>query len=180
MTPRLFHYSDDPGIERFEPRAVDRGTMRQPGMEWLNGPLVWAIADWHQPMYLFPRNCPRILLWRLPSSTPEDIDRFFGESSARMLAHVEAHRLTELCEATLYRYELPTDNFDDLGDAGMWVSRKPVRPVDMTVVDSLPERLAEANVELRVMASLVPLRDVWSTTLHASGIRLRFARDFED
>ncbi len=33
--------------------------------------------------------------------------------------------------------------------------------------------LAAAGVELRMMHSLHPLRGVWDTSLHASGIRLR-------
>ena len=39
-------------------------------------------------------------------------------------------------------------------------------------------RRPEAGVELRVMHRLTPLRDVWSTSLHASGIRLRHAQDW--
>ncbi|HMG50328.1 MAG TPA: hypothetical protein VK597_07005, partial [Inquilinus sp.] len=60
---RLFHFSDDPAIERFEPRPVRVPSARPAGREWLNGPLVWAIDDAHQMLYLFPRDCPRILAW---------------------------------------------------------------------------------------------------------------------
>jgi len=35
------------------------------------------------------------------------------------------------------------------------------------------------DVELRVLPLLTPLRDVWNSTLHASGIRLRNARDWD-
>jgi hypothetical protein len=41
-------------------------------MDWLNGPLVWAIDAWHQPMYLFPRDCPRILYWPLATTNAAD------------------------------------------------------------------------------------------------------------
>ena len=34
-----------------------------------HGPLVWAIDKWHQPMYRFPRDCPRILLWPRVTTT---------------------------------------------------------------------------------------------------------------
>ena len=57
---RLYHFSDDPSITRFVPRPVLVPATRPPGSDWLNGPLVWAIDEWHQPMYLFPRDCPRI------------------------------------------------------------------------------------------------------------------------
>jgi hypothetical protein len=49
----LYHFSEDPTIKVFAPRAP----LAHPDYE----PLVWAIDDWHQPMYWTPRDCPRIL-----------------------------------------------------------------------------------------------------------------------
>jgi hypothetical protein len=66
--------------------------------------------------------------------------------------------------------------FEDLADAGMWVSRQTVTPRAVEVLSDLPARLERHGVELRRMESLVPLREVWSTTLHASGVRLRHAQ----
>ena len=57
----------------------------------------------------------------------------------------------------------------------MWVSRQAVTPSAMTEVADLPAALADCDVELRAVDSLVPLRGVWSSSLHASGIRLRNA-----
>ena len=129
MEERLFHFSDDDAIGHFEPRPVRTPSPRPPGQEWLNGPLVWAIDEWHQPMYLFPRECPRILIWRRPDSLPEDIARYFGDGDARMIAYVEAHWQDQLAGAHLHRYELPSENFEPLGDAGMWVSHRAVHPL---------------------------------------------------
>jgi NADPH:quinone reductase-like Zn-dependent oxidoreductase len=42
---RLFHFSDDAGIECFVPRPVAVPSQRAAGMDWLNGPLVWAIDE---------------------------------------------------------------------------------------------------------------------------------------
>ncbi len=42
------------------------------------------------------------------------------------------------------------------------------------------EALEAANVELRLLPSLEPLRDVWETSLHASGVRLRNAQGWND
>ncbi|HQT51884.1 MAG TPA: hypothetical protein PKX06_00140, partial [Phenylobacterium sp.] len=50
------------------------------------------------------------------------------------------------------------------------------RPLSVETLDDLPAMMAAHGVELRLMASLVPLRDVWSTSLHASGVRLRHAQ----
>lgn len=173
---RLFHFSDDPGIARFDPRPVRVPSERGPGRDWLNGPLVWAIEDRRSPMYLFPRDCPRILLWAKADTTAQDRDAWFQDSGARMLAYVEQGWLDRLAAASICRYELPAETFEDLNDAGMWVSRAPVTPLSLEVLDDLPAALAAAGAELRVVPSLVPLKSVWSTSLHASGVRLRNAQ----
>ena len=105
--PHLFHFSEDPAIEQFEPHPVRVPAERRPGRDWLNGPLVWAIDEWHSPMYFFPRDCPRILLWRLPGTTDADIDRWWrGDRSRRMLAHIEEAWLDRLRATPVYRYRL--------------------------------------------------------------------------
>lgn len=175
---RLFHFSDDASIERFDPRPVRVPSVRTPGMEWLNGPLVWAIDDWHQPLYLFPRECPRILVWPGPRTTRQDRAAWWGERSARMVAHIEAPWEDRVRDASLYRYELPHSAFEPLNDAGMFVSRSPVVPLAMDVIASLPSSLRACDVELVVMPSLLPLREVWQSSMSASGIRLRNARDW--
>lgn len=172
---RLFHFSDDPGIARFEPRPVPVPSARPPGREWLNGPLVWAIDEPHQAMYLFPRDCPRILLWPLATTTPEDRAAWWGDSGARMLAYVERGWLDALAGARLHRYELPSRAFESLDDAGMWVSRRAATPLARREVADLPAALADCGVELRAVETLTPLRGVWDSSLHASGIRLRNA-----
>lgn len=174
----LYHFSDDPAIERFVPRPVVVPAERGPGMAWLNGPLVWAIDEWHSPMYLFPRECPRILLWRTPSTTDEDGNRWFGHTTARIIAYMEWAWFERLCTATVYRYRLAQDTFSDLHDAGMWVSRKAVEPLGVDRIGHFPGELESAAVELRVVPSLVPLRDLWETSLHVSGVRLRNAADW--
>lgn len=145
-------------------------------MEWLNGALVWAIDEWHQPMYLFPRDCPRILLWPIENTSQKDLRDYFGASPARMIAYVEQGWLSRLRTQALYRYELPEGPFQCLEDAGLWVSRETVHPLDKTFVQDLPEALERSRVELRAIDSLTTLRSVWQTSLHASGIRLRYAK----
>lgn len=175
---RLFHFSDDPFIEIFQPRPVRVPSLRKPGMQWLNGPLVWAIDDWHQPLYLFPRECPRILIWPGPETTAQDRATWWGDRSARMVAHVEARWRDRLSGARLYRYELPNLTFEPLDDAGMFVSRVPVKPQALEVIEHLPSSLSAREVELQIMPSLRPLREVWKSSMVASGIRLRNAQDW--
>ena len=177
---RLFHFSDDPRIRTFSPRPVKTPSQRPPGREWLNGPLVWAIDEPHRAMYLFPRDCPRILIWPRADTTADDRSRWFGGRNCRMIAHIEWAWLERLRETTLHCYELPTESFVTLNDAGMWVSRHGVTPIGRHAIGNLPEALQAEGVELRIMETLTPLRDVWSTSLHASGIRLRNARGWQE
>jgi len=66
---RLFHFSDDPRIEVFEPRSPRVLAVRPSGQQWLNGPLVWAIDESHSILYLFPRECPRVVIWPTRQTT---------------------------------------------------------------------------------------------------------------
>ena len=170
---RLYHFSENPGITTFVPRPVEVPAQRPRGMDWLNGPLVWAIADSVQFMYLFPRDLPRTLLWATNETTPQDRADWLGDH--RAAAYVEQHRLPELQAAAIYRYELPTESFEDLHDAGVWVSRETVTPRSCERLSDLPAHLARLQVDLRPVASLVPLAPLWQTSLHTSGIRLRHA-----
>lgn len=173
---RLFHFSDDPSIEVFVPRPVRVPSPRPHGQDWLNGPLVWAVAEERQATYLFPRDCPRILLWPTVGTTEADRAEWWGERTCRMIAHVEWAWLDRIRTASLHRYELPPATFEAVDGDWTWVSKEAVRPVRSAPCGNLLDALAAAQVELRVMESLAPLRGVWSTSLHASGIRLRNAR----
>ncbi|QOG05490.1 hypothetical protein IGS74_12835 [Aureimonas sp. OT7] len=171
---QLFHFSDRRDIEVFVPRPVAVPPRRPAGMDWLNGPLVWAIDDWHQPLYLFPRDCPRILLWPTNATTPED-RRAHWTTSCRMIAYIEWRWFTRLAGGVLYRYTLPSEGFESLNDAGMWVCRSAARPAEVQEITNIGTALAEADVELRVVPTLEPLKSLWNTSHHVSGIRLRNA-----
>ncbi len=157
------------------PRPVRVPAPRPGGREWLNGPLVWAIDETHQPMYLLPRDCPRILVWPTAMTTAADREQWFAGTSCRMRAFIEAAWRDRLASATLHRYEFADAAFADLADAGMWVSRTPVAPIAHTEVRDLVGELRAQDVDLVVLDSLVPLRELWSTSLQTSGIRLRNA-----
>ena len=172
---QLFHFSEDPGIEIFTPRPVLLPPRRAPGREWLNGPLIWAIDDWHQPMYLFPRDCPRILIWPTKATTREDYDRHWGACSSRMIAFIERRWIPAVRSGALCRYELPAARFECLEDAGMWVSGHSILPLRKCLITDLPAALELNNVELRPTEDLVRYKDLWTTSLHVSGIRLRNA-----
>ncbi|VWB84331.1 hypothetical protein BLA6993_04007 [Burkholderia lata] len=174
----LFHFSDDPDIRLFKPRPLRVPVDRGPARDWLNGPLVWAIDGVHSFLYLFPRECPRILIWPTPHTSAADRNAWLGSDGTRAVAYVEEGWLDRIRSATLYRYRLPAMGFDSIDELGMWVSRGTVMPAGCDAVHDLPARLAVEGVELRSLARLTPLKSLWDTTLHASGIRLRNALDW--
>lgn len=174
---RLFHFSDDSSIQRFLPRPVQVPSPRPQGQKWLNGPLVWAIDEEHEFLYLFPRECPRILAWSTPDTKAVDRDRWLGGSL--VIAYVESRWLDRLGGDVIHRYELPHSTFVDLNDAGMWVSADSVSPIEMTTIADLLDALKAKQVLLQPVETLKPLRWLWDTTLHVSGIRLRNMHDAE-
>ncbi len=174
---RLFHFSDDSNIEVFMPRPVRTPVPHAIGQERLNRPLVWAIDDWHQAMFLFPRDCPRIFAWPVEATTPEYLSAYRKMTSCRMVAHIELGWLDRLSHTTIFRYELAADGFESLGDMGMWVSSSPTMPVNVERIDNMEKALSDAGVELRVLPSLTTLEPLWETSLHVSGIGLSHAKD---
>ena len=78
----LYHFSEEPGIASFEPRRAPSSRLEEE--------LVWAIDDWHQCMYFFPRDCPRACFWPSDQTTPEDRERWFGGIDARMIVAIES------------------------------------------------------------------------------------------
>jgi hypothetical protein len=171
----LSHFSEEPDISLFEPQPVRVPVERPIGQEWLNGPLVWAIDQPHSILYLFPRECPRILVWPTKETTLRDRQRWLGGSTASAVAYVEHRWLERIRHTNVFRYDMPTATFEPVGDVGMWVSRTSVRPSFCEMIEDLPHRLVDAGVELRTRPNLTELKSVWKSSLHASGIRLRNA-----
>ncbi len=171
MIETLFHMSDQPAITRFDPRplaAPDAGQSQA---------LVWAIDREHLHNYMLPRDCPRVTFYARPDSTPEDIARLIGYSTATYVVAIESRWLPEVARQQLYRYEMPGDTFTLLdAGAGYYVSREPVLPRSMTPITNLLGELLRHDIELRVTPSLWPLRDaVAASTLQFSIIRMRNA-----
>lgn len=166
--PRLFHFSEDPGIVIFVPRTPEH----RPEVE----PFVWTVDEERAWTYLFPRECPRILLWPTPETTEADLVRWFGGHTDARIACIEWAWLERMHTTPLYRYEMDPARFAPLSDdPWMWVSRETERALTVEPVGDLVDALARESVELRVMPTLAPLFGAWESTIHFSGIRLRNA-----
>jgi 8-oxo-dGTP pyrophosphatase MutT (NUDIX family) len=162
----LFHLSEEAGIERFEPRPS----------EYTEGPVVWAIEAKRLCNYLVPRDCPRVTYYAGPATTVADMERFLGSSPA--VVAVESAWWDRLRACRLYCYHMPPDRFTCIDEsAGYFVSRDPVIPAEVEVLDDLITELLRRDVELRFVPDLWTLRDaVVASTLEYSLIRMRNAR----
>jgi hypothetical protein len=161
----VFHVSEEPDIEVFEPRKAATTDER----------VVWAIDEDHLRNYLVPRDCPRVTYSAGPGTTVADRERFLG-SSAAVLA-IETGWFERMRSCRLHCYHLPGDTFE-LADecAGYFVSRVPVKPSRVHVIDNPVAAVLDRGVELRVQPSLWALRDaVIESTLAFSIIRWRNA-----
>ncbi|MEJ6403548.1 DUF6886 family protein [Yoonia sp. 2307UL14-13] len=171
-TTTLYHFSDVGDITEFVPRRVVRD--RPPGREWLNGPLVWAINEAYDFLYLFPRDCPRIVVWATERTHVDDRCRWLGR--ADRAAYFQTHWAGAISRATLWRYTLPADSFTMLGDVGMAVSKEVVKPIQKHRLTSLRTLLKARKVALRPISDINAMTDLFETSLHVSAIRLGNAR----
>jgi hypothetical protein len=149
--PYVYHFSEDPNIERLVPHV--------PPTNPSHPPAVWAIDADHAPLYWFPRDCPRIAVWPSNEAERQVFRQRFHTTSDRLHA-IELAWLDRMRSATIYRYDLPADTFEPWVEAGgQFVSDVAVEPLGMTRLDDLLGTHATAGVELRLVVSLWPLID---------------------
>jgi hypothetical protein len=163
-TLTLWHASDDPNIEIFRPHRAPTALV--------DDELVWAVDDAHLPAYWFPRDCPRATFWVGPNTSAAD--REWMNGAARVHA-IEWAWWDRVRAATIYLYRLQPTTFSlHDSEAGYYVSREAVAPLERLRIDDLVQKHADAGIELRLLKNLWPLWDrVVASTLEFSGIRLR-------
>jgi hypothetical protein len=166
----LYHFSEENNIEIFHPRR-HQSFPDSPAM-------VWAIDEERSPLYLLPRECPRIGFWAAPETNEYDREKYLHTTSADKIIAVESGWLERLQNTKLYRYSFSLDHFTMMDEgAGYFVSYETEQPLEMESVGPLLEALIQKGVELRIMPSLQPLAEkLPKTTLHYSMIRMRNAK----
>jgi hypothetical protein len=165
----LYHFSEDPHIVRFVPHVPPTNPSQPPS--------VWTIDASHEALYWFPRDCPRIAVWPYPDQPVAEFCAAFGTVSPRL--HVIEHDwLARVAAAQLYRYTFAAAPFSPWPEAsGQWVTSMVVEPIRVEEWSELPQRHADAAVELRAEASLWPTHDrVLAGGWDFSMVRLRNAR----
>lgn len=165
-SPTLWHASDDPDIELFRPH-------RAPTAQF-DDEVVWAVDDAHLPAHWFPRDCPRATFWIGANTSASDVAWMNGATRVQAIEWAWWERVRS---ARIFLYRMPVETFTVHAlEAGYYVSRETIRPVDCIVIDDVIRKHAEAGIELRVVNALWPLWDrVIASTLEFSGIRLRNA-----
>lgn len=169
----LWHVSEDPNITAFDPHV--------PVTNPTAPPLVWAVDTRHLPMFWFPRDCPRGCIWACSTTTPEDRERFFGQSAATRIHVIESDWCDRLRRCRLHAYRLPGDVFSPHEVGGYWVSDEPVEAVECVAIDDLVMQHARARIELRATPSIWPFwKRVADSSLGFSGSRLSNAAPHAD
>jgi hypothetical protein len=157
----LWHFSEDPAIDRFTPH-VPTTNPEQP-------PMVWTIDEVHAPLFWFPRDCPRITFWTEDGSPPDAL----GATTASRVHAIEASWLARVRACELWVYRFAVDGFEPWPAAdGYWVSGHEHVPLDVSRVGDLLERHRERGIDLRVLPDLRELRD----QVIASGYRFSMCR----
>ncbi|MEQ1873576.1 MAG: DUF6886 family protein [Ilumatobacteraceae bacterium] len=148
----LFHFSEDPNISRFVPHV--------PRTNPEHAPAVWAIDEGHSPLYWFPRDCPRVTAWPRNDDEAAAFRVAFDTNASRVHA-IETGWLDRMTSTVIYRYELDASVFAPWNDAsGQWICEHEVEPLSVHPIGDLIELHRSAGIELRVVDSLWPLRDL--------------------
>jgi hypothetical protein len=168
---RLFHVSEEAGIQIFEPRPSPSF------FKAITNDVVFAIDGKLLHNYLLPRDCPRVTYYATPATTDADKEKFIGVSNAAHIITIESGWYQRLKATTLYCYEFPAQGFIIIDEcAGYYVSYSPVVPISVTPVTDIIAELLSRNIELRFTHSLMQLADAVSkSTLNFSNIRMRNA-----
>jgi hypothetical protein len=168
---RLFHVSEEPGMEVFHPRAV-------PSLDAsVTGEAVWAIDEDHLPNYLTPRDCPRVTFRAGPQTSPQDIAGYFDHTQARRMIVMEQRWRPKFTDTVLYIYEMPPETFEPVdASAGYYVSRVALVPLGVHQIRDPALEIAKRGYEIRFVPDLWPIRDgVVKSTLDYSILRMRNA-----
>ncbi|MEO6317718.1 MAG: DUF6886 family protein [Acidimicrobiales bacterium] len=157
----VLHFSEDPGITRFEPHVPPTN----PSMP----PLVWAIDAAHAGLYWFPRDCPRITYWSADEAPPDRL----GPTAAHRVHAIEARWLDRVRACQLHEYRFDGAPFEAWAEAeGQWVASESVEPISVEPVGDLLARHVDAGIELRIVPSLQVLVD----PVMASGYQFSMVR----
>lgn len=169
---RIFHVSEESGIQVFHPRKPTR-TDLNPAQG-----LVWAIDDQCLPNFLMPRNCPRVCYHVGPNTSKSDKQAYISSKSCLHVVVIENKWYEPMKHTKLYLYEFDTKEFTLQDEnAGYYVSETSQIPIAKLEVVDVFQELFKRNVELRFVNNLWDMFDeIQNTTFRWSMCRMGFAQ----
>jgi hypothetical protein len=163
---QLFHVSEDPNIQLFEPRPS----------RFTEKPVVWAVEEARLHNYLLPRNCPRVTYYALPDSAPEDVAGYLGSSQNVVAVEGKWLPAIQSCKLTIYQFLSDGFQVQDEG-AGYWVCENSIEPQETETITDCLSAMVSRQVEIRILPELWTLRDaILASTLQFSFIRMKNAQ----
>lgn len=170
---RLFHISEDPTIQSFEPRPANTTTWPQ-----LTRQYVWVVSDEMVHNYFSPRNCPRVCWMIGPKTTQAEKDRFRCVGDQRAIIAVEHSWKEHITACKLYQYEFSPRNFYPIDYcAGYYISEQVEIPIAVTTLEQPLELLTERGIRIEFHEDLEPIRQMTAhSTYRFSNIRMKFLR----
>lgn len=166
----VWHFSEDPDIREFQPHVAHTASQTTP--------YVWACTPDRCPDYWFPRQTPRALAWRTPTSDPAIADTLLGPGVKRLHV-IEYDAVPAMTSARLFAYRFPAAEFSEI-EGYASVSERTQIPLGPPVSLASPWQLHEnAGIPVLVVANLFPWwARVTTSDLGFSGIRLRNSPNF--
>jgi hypothetical protein len=167
---RLFHISEEAGIEAFQPRPASEAWPE------LEGRYVWAIEEELLTNYLFPRDCPRVCLRATDASDPAHVDSLMAGDRSPLILLDERWRQS-VNRAKLFLHEFCPNDFKLLHKcAGYWVSEETQYPIRTETVDDALAQIREAGVRVQFRTDLETIvREVAKSSLRFSIIKMNNA-----
>ena len=169
---RLFHVSEEENIPVFMPRVPKRRDMDE------HVAVVWAVEEGCLPLYLMPRDCPRVVYRAGSRAEARDITRYRAPSDGRFVVVIEEDWMERLKSTTLFLYEFDTKDFalqDEV--AGFYTALTPQIPKEKHILSDIMGALNRFEVELRTADNLWELsEDIQTSTLDWFISRMRFAK----
>jgi hypothetical protein len=170
--PWLFHYSEQSDLKVLHPRSP----LRHPNSELL----VYAIDEWHSPLYLFPRECPRIGWWPIATTTEKDRQSLVNESTQSMKIAIDRSWMHRWLSGTIYEYTFDAIGFENTGDHGVHVNQRATQVRLARRIDDLRSESIRRHAKVEIVESLVRWstqfydfdNQRFTTTLHVSMIRM--------
>ena len=160
---KLYHISEEAGIEHFAPRPGRDGNLR-----------VWAISAQRIQNYFFPRDCPRICIWADKNTSAADLERLANHNS---IIAIERKWFERARDAKLFAYAFAPSAFslEDL-NAGYYTAATSQTPIEKLTIDDPLRQLNFLSTRLEVLEELHSFRQTVSGSSFAySMIRMRNA-----